>query len=174
MGCHFLLQCMKVKSESEVTQSCPTLATPWTAVYQAPPSMRFSRQEYWSGVPLLSWGPSIPGSSCVPVGAQAHSQEGPGVIPSAACALSSSADHTPEPCKPNTVTCFCRKENWGRVGWGSAYSLTSSSVKCLPHRPGEGQKGQLQALRPVSRHPPAETWSLRCSRKGAACTRCRK
>ena len=28
VGCHFLLQCMKVKSESEVTQSCPTLATP--------------------------------------------------------------------------------------------------------------------------------------------------
>ena len=28
------------------------LATPWTAAYQAPPSMRFSRQEYWSGVPL--------------------------------------------------------------------------------------------------------------------------
>ena len=45
---------MKVKSESEVTQSCPTLATPWTAAYQAPPSMRFSRQEYWSGVPLPS------------------------------------------------------------------------------------------------------------------------
>ena len=28
MGCHFLLQCMKVKSESEVTQSCPTLCDP--------------------------------------------------------------------------------------------------------------------------------------------------
>ena len=28
MGCHFLLQCMKVKSESEVTQSCPTLNDP--------------------------------------------------------------------------------------------------------------------------------------------------
>ena len=52
VGCHFLLQCMKVKSESEVTQSCPTLATPWTAAYQAPLSMGFSRQEYWSGVPL--------------------------------------------------------------------------------------------------------------------------
>ena len=26
--------------------------TPWTAAYQAPPSMGFSRQEYWSGVPL--------------------------------------------------------------------------------------------------------------------------
>ena len=30
------------------------LATPWTAAYQAPPSMGFSRQEYWSGVPLNS------------------------------------------------------------------------------------------------------------------------
>ena len=28
VGCHFLLQCMKVKSESEVTQSCPTLGDP--------------------------------------------------------------------------------------------------------------------------------------------------
>ena len=28
--------------------------TPWTAAYQAPPSVRFSRQEYWSGVPLPS------------------------------------------------------------------------------------------------------------------------
>ena len=46
VGCHFLLQCMKVKSESEVAQSCPTLATPWTAAFQAPPPMGFSRQEY--------------------------------------------------------------------------------------------------------------------------------
>ena len=29
-------------------------ATPWTAAFQAPPSMGFSRQEYWSGVPLPS------------------------------------------------------------------------------------------------------------------------
>jgi len=29
-------------------------ATPWTAAYQAPPSMGFSRQKYWSGVPLPS------------------------------------------------------------------------------------------------------------------------
>ena len=37
------------------------LATPWTAAYQAPPSMGFSRQEYWSGVPLPSpnYNPSI-------------------------------------------------------------------------------------------------------------------
>ena len=37
VGCHFLLQCMKVKSEREVAQSRPTLATPWTAAHQAPP-----------------------------------------------------------------------------------------------------------------------------------------
>ena len=29
-------------------------ATPWTAAYEAPPSMGFSRQKYWSGVPLPS------------------------------------------------------------------------------------------------------------------------
>ena len=105
VGCHFLLQIMKVKSESEVAQSCLTLCnpmycsppgssihgilqarvlewgatafpvsyqespqiglvqfssvqslshvrlfvTPWTAAHQAPPSMGFSRPEYWSG-----------------------------------------------------------------------------------------------------------------------------
>ena len=48
VGCHFLLQCMKVKSEREVAQSCPTLATPWTAAHQAPLSMGFPRQESWS------------------------------------------------------------------------------------------------------------------------------
>ena len=101
-GLPFLLQCMKVKNESQVTRSCLTLsdpigcslpgsfvhgifqagvldwaaisfsnagkwkvkvkslscvrllATPWAAAYQAPPSMGFSRQEYWSGVPLPS------------------------------------------------------------------------------------------------------------------------
>ena len=53
VGCHFLLQCMKVKSESEVTQSDTTLATPWSAAYQAPLPMGFSRQKYWSGVPFL-------------------------------------------------------------------------------------------------------------------------
>ena len=95
VGCHFLLHCMKVKSEGEVAQSCPTLsdpmdcslvgswdfpsestaiafsnltyevkslshvwlfATPWALTYQAPSSMGFSRQEYWSGLPFPSPG----------------------------------------------------------------------------------------------------------------------
>ena len=38
-----------------VTQLCPTLSDPMDcAAFQAPPSMGFSRQEYWSGVPLPS------------------------------------------------------------------------------------------------------------------------
>ena len=41
---------MKVKSLSRVR----LFATPWTVAYQAPPFMGFSRQEYWSGVPLPS------------------------------------------------------------------------------------------------------------------------
>ena len=41
---------VKVKSLSRVR----LFTTPWTAAYQAPPSMGFSRQEYWSGVPLPS------------------------------------------------------------------------------------------------------------------------
>ena len=41
---------VKVKSLSRVQ----LLATPWTAAHQAPPPMGFSRQEYWSGVPLPS------------------------------------------------------------------------------------------------------------------------
>ena len=43
---------MKVKSLSHVQ----LFATPWTVAYQAPPSMGFSRQEYWSGLPLPSPG----------------------------------------------------------------------------------------------------------------------
>ena len=98
VGCYFLLQCMKVKSESEVAQWCLTLhnpmdcslpgssirgifqarvlewvaiafskkvkvkslssvrlfATLWAVAYQAPPSMGFSRQEYWSELPVPS------------------------------------------------------------------------------------------------------------------------
>ena len=41
---------------SLVTKSCPTLATPWTVALQAPLSFGFSRQEYWSRLPVLSPG----------------------------------------------------------------------------------------------------------------------
>ena len=49
---------VKVKSLSRVR----LLVTPWTAAYQAPPPMGFSRQEYWSGVPSPS--PAISSGCC--------------------------------------------------------------------------------------------------------------
>ena len=54
VGCHFLLQCMKVKRESEVTESCPTLSDPMDCSVPGSSVHGFSRQEYWSGMPLPS------------------------------------------------------------------------------------------------------------------------
>ena len=55
VGCHFLLQCMKVKSESEVAQLSPTLSDPMDC---SPPGSSihgiFQAKEYCSGVPLPS------------------------------------------------------------------------------------------------------------------------
>ena len=53
VGCHFLLQCMKVKSQSEVAQSCPTLSDPMDCSLPGSSIHGFSRQEYWSGLPWL-------------------------------------------------------------------------------------------------------------------------
>ena len=50
VGCHFLLQFMKVKVKVKSLSRVRLFA----AAYQAPPSMGFPRQEYWSGVSLPS------------------------------------------------------------------------------------------------------------------------
>ena len=66
VGCYFLLQCMKVKSESEVAQSCPTLSDPMDCslpgssihgIFQgAPPFQKWSRRKlkvnHWKSVTL--------------------------------------------------------------------------------------------------------------------------
>ena len=54
VGCHFLLQCMKVKSEGEVTQSYPTPHDPMDCSLPGSSIHEISRQEYWSGLPLPS------------------------------------------------------------------------------------------------------------------------
>ena len=46
----------KVRVRMLVAQSCLTFVTPWTVAYQAPLSMGFPRQEYWSGLPFPSPG----------------------------------------------------------------------------------------------------------------------
>ena len=48
-----------------VTKLCPTLVTTWTAAYQTPLSMGFSKQEYWSGLPFPSPG-DLPGPGVEP------------------------------------------------------------------------------------------------------------
>ena len=52
----FLLPFQGSGSGDLVTKSCPTLVTPWTVALQAPLSVEFSRQEYWSGLPCPSPG----------------------------------------------------------------------------------------------------------------------
>ena len=44
------------ESEVKLLSRVWLFATPWTVAYQAPPSMGFSRQEYWTGLPFLSPG----------------------------------------------------------------------------------------------------------------------
>ena len=47
---------MKVKVKVKSLSHVRLFATPWNVAYQAPPSMEFSRQEYWSGLPFPSPG----------------------------------------------------------------------------------------------------------------------
>ena len=54
VGSHFHFQCMKWKVKVKSLSHARLFATPWTAAHQVPPSMGFSRQEHWSGVPLPS------------------------------------------------------------------------------------------------------------------------
>ena len=75
---------MKVKLFSRVQ----LFATPWTVAYQAPPSMGFSRQEYWSGVTFPSPG-DLPNSGIEPgspaLQADALTSEPPGKLKQITC-----------------------------------------------------------------------------------------
>ena len=51
----------------QCTKSCPTLATPWTVACQAPLSMGFPRQEYWSGLPFPTTLGGLPNPGVKPV-----------------------------------------------------------------------------------------------------------
>ena len=84
----YFAQCVKVKVKS---LSCVQFfRTPWTAAYQAPPSMGFSRQEYWSGLPFLSPGdlpdPGIePGSPTLQTDTLPSEPPGKSVLPCYKC-----------------------------------------------------------------------------------------
>ena len=51
-----LLGAWRLKSESELHSHVRLFVIPWTVAYQAPLSLEFSRQEYWSGLPFPSPG----------------------------------------------------------------------------------------------------------------------
>ena len=53
-----------VKVKVKLLSRVQLFATPWTVAYQAPPSMGFSRQEYWSGLPFPS--PDLPNPGIEP------------------------------------------------------------------------------------------------------------
>ena len=72
VGCHFLLQCMKVKSESEVTQSCPTLSDP---VDCSPPGSTVHGIFQARG---LEWGAIAFSAGCVYICLNAQTDRGPG------------------------------------------------------------------------------------------------
>ena len=55
-GCSLPLYISSVKVKLKLLSRVRLLVTPWTAAHQAPPSMGFPRQVYWSGVPLPSPG----------------------------------------------------------------------------------------------------------------------
>ena len=56
-GCGRKIECHGLHMPAcSVTQLCATLAIPWSAAHQAPLSMGFPRQEYWSGFPCPSLG----------------------------------------------------------------------------------------------------------------------
>ena len=64
-------------------KSCPLFETPWTVAHQSPPSMGFSREEYWNGLPFLSLG-DLPDSGIEPrspeLQADAVTSEPPGIL----------------------------------------------------------------------------------------------
>ena len=62
LQCHSEVKKVKVRSLSRVR----LFETPWTVAHQVPPSMGFSRQQYWSGLPLPSPGISSPNPGIKP------------------------------------------------------------------------------------------------------------
>ena len=97
---------MKVKSESEDAQSIRLLATPWTVAYQAPPSLGFSRQEHWSGLPFPS-----PMHACM-LSRFSRVQ---------LCATPWTAAHQAPP-----STGFCRQEYWSGLPFPSLVFLAAT------------------------------------------------
>ena len=51
---YLMYECMDAAAAAKSLQSCPTLCDPIDGTHQVPPSMGFSKQEHWSGLPFPS------------------------------------------------------------------------------------------------------------------------
>ena len=97
-------------------------ATPWTAAHQAPPSMGFSRQEYWSGVPSPSPKSLVRNKSTVLTSVCAQSC--PDFYNSMDCRLPGSSDHG---------IFQARIQEWMAISssWGSFWLRDQTHVSCI-------------------------------------------
>ena len=116
MGCHFLLQCMKVKSEREVAQSCPTLRDPMDCSLPGSSVRGISRQEYWSGLPLPS-----PNHILFIIKKDPHGQ----VIP---LLLSSKSFLGEGNGNPLQCSCLENPRDWG-AWWAAVYGVSQSRAQ---------------------------------------------
>ena len=110
----------KVKSLSRVW----LFATPWTVAYQAPPSMGFSRQEYWSGLPFPSPG-DLPDPGIEP-GSPAFQAD----------ALASEPPGKPNAGDPGSITGSGRSAG-ERIGHPLQYSWASLVAQLVKNLPAE-------------------------------------
>ena len=117
---------VKVKSLSRVW----LLATPWTAAHQAPPSMGFSRQEYWSGVPL----PSPITSYALPINVQLVKAM---VFPVVMCGCESWTIKKAEHRRVDAVEPWCWRRHL-RVPWTARRSNQSILMEISPEYSLEG------------------------------------
>ena len=129
VGCHFLLQCMKVKSEREVARLCPTLHDPMDCSLPGSLSMRFSRPEHWSWLPFLLQGifPTQGSNPCLLLSRRIPyhlSHQGSPLLPCNIPTISLSYDCSTLPSTVLTCMSFCQ---WYSLSW-SILSIVYLSV----------------------------------------------
>ena len=122
VGCHFLFQCMKVKSESEVAQLYLTLSDRVDCSLPGSSVHGFSRQEYWSGVPLPSLVPQPCCSTNPSVQSRVHLPQW--------CSLCSHPCQSPSDLQSKVQR---HKEGSENIIWNGRYKRTNShSIKEVP------------------------------------------
>ena len=141
VGCHFLLQRMKLKSESEVGRVRPS-ATPWTAAFQAPTSMGFSRQEYWSGC------------HCLLQPANAGDIKDTGSVPGLGRSPGGGHDNPLQ---------YCLENSMDRGAWrATVYSVTKSRTRLKGARTHLRNSRSLASLTTLSPHSLMSALSWNC------------